>query len=36
MPDTILYRSKGEVLMGTRGAIHDAIENAKKKVIEKH
>lgn len=35
-PDTILYRSKGEVLMGTRGAIRDAIEDAKKKVIEKH
>ena len=32
LPDTILLRKKGDVLMGTRGAINDAIEDAKEKV----
>ena len=32
LPDTILYRSKGEVLMGVRGEVKDAILNAKAKV----
>lgn len=32
LPDTILYRSKGDVMMGTRGAIKDAINDAKTKV----
>ena len=32
LPDTILYRSKGEVLMGLRGEVKDAILNAKAKV----
>jgi hypothetical protein len=32
LPDTIIYHSKGDVLMGTRGAIKDAILDAKEKV----
>jgi biopolymer transport protein ExbD len=32
LPDTIICRSKGDVLMGTRGAIKDAIMDAKEKV----
>ncbi len=32
LPDTIYYRTKGDVLMGARGAIKDAIMDAKEKV----
>lgn len=32
LPDTVLLRTKGEVLMGTRGAIRDIIEDAEEKV----
>jgi hypothetical protein len=32
MPDTILLRTKGEVLMGSRGAIRDVIEGVEEKV----
>ena len=31
LPDTILCRTKGDVLMGTRGAIKDAILDAQEK-----
>lgn len=32
LPDTVLLRTKGEVLMGTRGAIRDIIEDTEEKV----
>lgn len=32
LPDTVLLRTKGEVLMGTRGAIRDIIEGTEEKV----
>lgn len=32
LPDTIICNTKGDVLMGTRGAIKDAILDAKEKV----
>ena len=32
MPDTIICKTKGTVLMGMRGAIHDVISETKEKV----
>ncbi len=32
LPDTVFYRTKGDVLMGTRGAIRDVISDAQQKV----